>query len=96
MDREKSRGVAAVVCGVCLIGLALVAAAVAGRALALECPRAFVAVSVVLLAGFLIGLAREMIARFYIWRLWRRVNRRINREVQADLDRRAARRGVPS
>jgi hypothetical protein len=48
------------------------------------------------LAGFLIGLAREMIARFYIWRLWRRVNRRINREVQADLDRRAARRGVPS
>ena len=96
IDREKSRCVASVVCGVCLIGLALVAAAVAGYAMALAYPRVFAVAAWVLLAGFLIGLAREMIARFYVWRLWRRVNRRINREVQADLDRRAARRGVPS
>jgi uncharacterized membrane protein len=96
MDREKSRGVVSVVCGVCLIGLALVAAGVAGYAMALAYPRAFAAAAWVLLAGVLIGLAQEMIARFYVWRLWRRVNRRINREVQADMDRRAARRGVPS
>ena len=96
MDREKSRGVVSVVCGVCLIGLALVAAGVAGYAMALAYPRVFAVAAWVLLAGFLIGLAREMIARFYTWRVWRRVDRRIKREVQADLQRRALLREVNS
>jgi len=95
-DREQSRGVAAVVCGVCLFGLALVAAAVAGYALALAYPLVFAVVAVGLLVGFLVGLAREGIARFYTWRLWRRVDRRIKREVQADLQRRALLREVNS
>ena len=95
-DRKKSRGVAAVVCGVCLFGLALVAAAVAGWAVSLAYPRVFTGAAGVLLVGFLIGLAREGIARFYTWRVWRRVDRRIKREVQADLQRRALLREVNS
>ena len=84
------------VLGVCLFGLALVAAGVAGYAMALAYPRVFAVAAWVLLAGFLIGVARELIARVYIWRLWRRVDRRIKREVQADLQRRALLREVNS
>lgn len=95
-DRETSRAVAAVVAGVCLIGLALIAAAVAGYAMALAYPRVFAAVGWVLVALLVIGAARELNTRFYYWRLWRRVDARVKREVQAEMDRRASRRGVPS
>jgi len=95
-DRDKSRCFAALVAGVCLASLGLVAAAVAGRALALSYPHVFMIVAVGMLAVIVGGVVVELSARFYTWRVWRRVDRRIRRELFADVRRHARERGVQS
>jgi hypothetical protein len=107
MSGEKGKGYAAAALTFCAGGLALCLVFVlvglvserAARAVAWASgrhPREFwaTAAGMALLAA-LFRPAREGLARFARWRLYRRVDRRIKRERDAELQRRASAWGGP-